>query len=149
MAVTRGFDKIVKWIIEDLGDVTWREEEVLLTYWAVERGDRKILEILSRNGAVWNEDWKVDKMAFLQKAVKDGNVKAVETIVTRKYFKENDWIPARMIAQEKAEKGHNNWISIYKIFKNAEDKKRKEEKKNKNSKTNDVPDSSQNAKLES
>lgn len=77
----------------------------------------KILDILFRNGAEWSEDWKIDEMTFLHKAVNDENDEAVKMIVSRNYYKygDSDWEYARDRAKEKTNQKDGSgqkWINI-------------------------------------
>jgi len=111
-----------------LGDTTWKMDKIPLTYLAIEKGNQTILDILTRHGAEWSKEWKIDQMAFLHKAVIDRNHEVVKMILSKNYYVDgdSDWIYVRELARNKAKSGYgDNWIYINNMLKETEDKNKK------------------------
>jgi hypothetical protein len=100
----KGFDKIVRYIIEELRDETWRSEEVSLIYSAIKNGHNNTLDILINNNTKWNQDWKINDKSFLLTFVMNGNLEAVKTIVKKEMFSNDDLKEAQKIACDTKEK---------------------------------------------
>jgi len=117
-----GFDKIVKYIIEDLKDETWKDEQVNLVYWACQTQRKKTLDVLVRNGATWTKDWKIEGTSFLQKAVIDGNLEGVKTIMVKEYFEANERMYVRILVEAHIEitTAKDIWEPILKIIKDKD-----------------------------
>merc|ERR1712098_909339 len=78
---------------------------------------------------------------FLQKAVMNGNIIAVETIINRRYFTAEDWIPAKNLVEMKLGKD-DKWKQILDLFheeeRNEERKMKQPKDKNKSNNINVV-----------
>jgi len=141
MAAKLGLTNILKYFIEELSDETWREDAVSMTYLALEVGCEDILDVLKHNHTVWSQEWRVDDQTFLQKAVITGNIIAVETIINRRYFTDEDWIPAKNLVKMKLG-NDDKWKKILDLFleeeKTVKKKMKPTKEKNKSNTMNTV-----------